>query len=352
MATSDSRLNFIMFIFCYLVVLSSGLFLGLPCYARRNIAASSLTENPSQFEHKEDKSEQEKIAHPSHRELLTNINKPIATILHDDIIIPPPTTVLPATPITNPVTTPATVPFLTPTPTTVTIPSTDPVITTPTYPTTTVPSTTPVVINPINPPLASPVPTTLTNPVTTYPFPPPAGGTPDMTPIMTPPVTTNSPMVMGQTWCVAKTESLEISLQAALDYACGIGRADCSPIQQTGSCYNPNSLQRHASYAFNSYYQKNPSPTNCDFGGTGIIVNTNPSSGSCLYLSSTASTSSSSSVLNSAEPAMATPNAFGSEPPPNSGNLVSASTCRKPLFPLVVIVASFITGNWKVMPST
>nr|DAD41189.1 TPA_asm: hypothetical protein HUJ06_015512 [Nelumbo nucifera] len=36
--------------------------------------------------------------------------------------------------------------------------------------------------------------------------------------------------------------------------ACGIRGVDCSAIQPTGSCYNSNALQNHASYAFyNSY---------------------------------------------------------------------------------------------------
>ncbi|VAH61944.1 unnamed protein product [Triticum turgidum subsp. durum] len=50
-----------------------------------------------------------------------------------------------------------------------------------------------------------------------------------------------------------------------------------------GSCFNPDTIHDHASYAFNSYYQKNPLPTSCDFGGTATITTTDPSSGSCQY---------------------------------------------------------------------
>ncbi|PUZ55686.1 hypothetical protein GQ55_5G232600 [Panicum hallii var. hallii] len=89
----------------------------------------------------------------------------------------------------------------------------------------------------------------------------------------------------GGTWCVASQSANPTALQVALDYACGYG-ADCSPIQQGGSCFNPDTVHDHASYAFNSYYQKNPAPTSCDFGGTATITNTDPSSGSCQYPSS------------------------------------------------------------------
>ncbi|GJM93812.1 hypothetical protein PR202_ga10401 [Eleusine coracana subsp. coracana] len=89
----------------------------------------------------------------------------------------------------------------------------------------------------------------------------------------------------GGSWCVASASASPTALQVALDYACGYG-ADCSPIQQGGSCFNPDTVKDHASYAFNSYYQKNPAPTSCDFGGTATLTTTDPSSGSCQYPSS------------------------------------------------------------------
>ncbi|CAN8294646.1 unnamed protein product [Cochlearia groenlandica] len=161
----------------------------------------------------------------------------------------------------------------------------------PTNPTATPPATTfpPVTIIPTNPGIT--VPSTLTppvtNPVTQYPPTQPSGTgpvpVPVSVPVVAPPVVSNSPSVQGQSWCVAKPGASEVSIQLALDYACGIGGADCSQIQQGGSCYSPNSLQNHASFAFNSYYQKNPSPQSCDFGGAASVVSTNPSTGSCVY---------------------------------------------------------------------
>ncbi|KAJ4968111.1 hypothetical protein NE237_014812 [Protea cynaroides] len=277
---------------------------------------------------------EEQIFPSSRSELLDNINDRRAlsqakTTLHDQIDQPPAT--LPETTITNPVTTPAaTIPPDNPSPT-ITVPSTNPVTITPTNPTT-------PVINPVTAPLTPPV----TNPVTTYPISPPSS-IPKENPVSASPPTT------GQTWCVAKDGALEIALQAALDYACGVGGTDCSPIQSTGNCNNQtNNLQSIASYAINSYYQKNPVPTSCNFGGAAMIVNSNPSTASCVYPSSSSSAAATTpgSASSSSVPGSATTSIDGSEPPPSfNSTSVSISAHLQPLFGIIVLVVSIITGN-------
>lgn len=78
-------------------------------------------------------------------------------------------------------------------------------------------------------------------------------------------------------WCVARSDASDQALQTALDYACWAG-ADCAPILTNGLCFLPNTLIAHASYAFNSYFQrKNMAPGSCDFSGTATVAKTDPS---------------------------------------------------------------------------
>ncbi|CAI9781719.1 unnamed protein product [Fraxinus pennsylvanica] len=213
------------------------------------------------------------------------------------------------------------------TPVTVTVPpdnSAPAIITIPSTNTVPVPNT-----NPVNPPAPVTTPSTkpggqpASNPVTTYPS-PTGVGVPVTNPV-TPPAATNAPATTRKGWCVAKTGVQQSALQAALDYACGIGKADCSAIQQGASCYNPNTLQNHASYAFNNYYQKNPVQTSCDFGGAAAITNVNPSVGSCIFPTSSSSSTPPTTVspVSSTPPTTASP--VSATPPPTTSSPVSGT---------------------------
>ncbi|KAF9622796.1 hypothetical protein IFM89_034031 [Coptis chinensis] len=79
------------------------------------------------------------------------------------------------------------------------------------------------------------------------------------------------------------------SSKRALDYACGAG-ADCNPVLQSGSCFQPNTVRAHCSYAVNSYFQrKGQGPGTCDFSGAATVTATDPSSGTCTFPSSAGS---------------------------------------------------------------
>jgi hypothetical protein len=85
-------------------------------------------------------------------------------------------------------------------------------------------------------------------------------------------------------WCVAKTGTTPTILQSALDFACGPGAADCLPLQHGGSCFNPDTLQHHASYAFNSYFQKSKAQGgSCNFGGAAMLTTADPSHDTCKF---------------------------------------------------------------------
>ncbi|KAF2300548.1 hypothetical protein GH714_014004 [Hevea brasiliensis] len=73
-------------------------------------------------------------------------------------------------------------------------------------------------------------------------------------------------------------------LQAALDWACGPGKVDCSPLLQGEACYEPDNVIAHATYAFDSYYhQMGKAPGTCDFNGVAAVTTTNPSHGTCIF---------------------------------------------------------------------
>ncbi|XP_030462886.1 PLASMODESMATA CALLOSE-BINDING PROTEIN 5-like isoform X1 [Syzygium oleosum] len=193
----------------------------------------------------------------------------------------------------------------------------------------------------------------ITNPVTTVPTMIPAPfasadpvvnptSNPELAPptVMTPTpftATVTSPPSLSSSWCIASQSVSQTALQVALDYACGYGGADCSAIQTGGSCYYPNTVHDHASYAFNKYYQKNPVPTSCSFGGTAVVTSTDPSSSTCQYQS----TSTASSILNTTNSSGAT--VFGAEP---SGPSTSSASQLSHIASLVMTLSwlSFASG--------
>ncbi|KAI5439431.1 hypothetical protein KIW84_024996 [Lathyrus oleraceus] len=87
-------------------------------------------------------------------------------------------------------------------------------------------------------------------------------------------------------WCVAKPSVPEETLQQALDYACGEGGADCMEITTSqGNCFYPDNLVAHASYAFNSYWQKHKkNGGTCNFGGTAMLIHSDPSFLHCRFI--------------------------------------------------------------------
>ncbi|XP_022638734.1 glucan endo-1,3-beta-glucosidase 12 isoform X1 [Vigna radiata var. radiata] len=85
-------------------------------------------------------------------------------------------------------------------------------------------------------------------------------------------------------WCIADEQTPDEELQRAMDWACENGGADCSMIKVNQPCYLPNTLKKHASYVFNSYYQRfKHKGGSCYFNSAAITTDLDPSHGSCKY---------------------------------------------------------------------
>ncbi|CAA3024904.1 glucan endo-1,3-beta-glucosidase 3-like [Olea europaea var. sylvestris] len=88
----------------------------------------------------------------------------------------------------------------------------------------------------------------------------------------------------NQTFCVAREGADRKMLQAALDWACGPGKVDCSPLLQGQPCYEPDTVSAHASYAFDAYYHRMVmADGTCNFNGVAAVTTTDPSRGSCIF---------------------------------------------------------------------
>ncbi|XP_024966174.1 extensin [Cynara cardunculus var. scolymus] len=158
-------------------------------------------------------------------------------------------------------------------------PSTPPTTTTPGSPATYQPS--PVMSPPYN---FEPSPPT-------FSFPSPTGFIP-APPLFEPPVVypppTGPPPAHSEPesalWCVAKPSVPDPIIQEAMNYACGSG-ADCESLQPNGDCYQPDTLFAHASYAFNSYWQRTKvAGGTCEFGGSAMLVTVDPSYDGCHFI--------------------------------------------------------------------
>ncbi|KAG1326387.1 pollen-specific leucine-rich repeat extensin-like protein 1 [Cocos nucifera] len=91
------------------------------------------------------------------------------------------------------------------------------------------------------------------------------------------------PGALPSLWCVAKPTVPDPIIREAMEYACGFG-TNCGPIQPNGECYQPDTVLAHASYAFNSYWQQSKAAGGtCDFGGTAILVTSDPSYEACHF---------------------------------------------------------------------
>ncbi|KAL8531901.1 hypothetical protein ACS0TY_008488 [Phlomoides rotata] len=82
----------------------------------------------------------------------------------------------------------------------------------------------------------------------------------------------------NQTFCVAREGADKKMLQAALDWACGPGKVDCSSLLQGQPCYEPDTVVAHASYAFDAYYHRMAmTDGTCNFNGVATVTTTDPS---------------------------------------------------------------------------
>ncbi|CAA2981814.1 glucan endo-1,3-beta-glucosidase 3-like [Olea europaea subsp. europaea] len=88
----------------------------------------------------------------------------------------------------------------------------------------------------------------------------------------------------NQTFCVAKEGADRKLVQAALDWACGPGKVDCSPLLQGNPCYEPDTVVAHASYAFDAYYHRMAmAEGTCNFNGVATITTKDPSHRPCIF---------------------------------------------------------------------
>jgi hypothetical protein len=86
----------------------------------------------------------------------------------------------------------------------------------------------------------------------------------------------------GFVWCVVRDGANVYDVQAALNWTCA--RINCKITEVGGTCFYPNTIWAHASWAFNAYYNSmNGAQDSCNFSGTAYVSSSDPSSETCFY---------------------------------------------------------------------
>jgi hypothetical protein len=99
------------------------------------------------------------------------------------------------------------------------------------------------------------------------------------------PILATPPLSAGSgTWCVSNAAADPTTLENALNFACGANAAFCTAIQVGQSCYLPNTVASHASWALNNYWQNyKAAGGSCSFDGAGVLTSTDPSKGTVPF---------------------------------------------------------------------
>jgi exo-beta-1,3-glucanase (GH17 family) len=79
-------------------------------------------------------------------------------------------------------------------------------------------------------------------------------------------------------WCVSNAAADPIALENGLYFACNANTDICAALQPGQSCYLPNTVASHASWAFNNYWQQyKGAGGSCSFDGVAVLTSTDPS---------------------------------------------------------------------------
>ncbi|KAG0458407.1 hypothetical protein HPP92_023261 [Vanilla planifolia] len=146
-------------------------------------------------------------------------------------------------------------------------------------------------------------------------------------------------------FCVAKQNADQTALSLGINWACGPGLANCTPIQPGQPCYVANNLVAIASFAYDAYYQASQSSGGtCFFNNTAMLTNIDPSNGSCIFPGSNGSVTNSttgSSTNSTGGSGSLSPGSSSFAPPflPNVPIDDYNSASRLQIFNLVIISA-------------